>query len=149
MRIYIKPYESEWREKCAEVYTNIFNSEPFFYEWLNLPNVSRYFEDLENTPKFKGFLCFDENDEFVGACLGVVMDYFGVVQYEIKEIFVKLALQGLKYGSEMLELVEDELFDFGVNSIVLYCSADTKAVTFYERNDYERLDKTVHFNKWL
>ena len=135
-------------DDCAELFTRVFSAAPFYYSWLTEEKARRYCRDLLKTPGFAGFLYRSEG-KYIGACLGVINDYFSTVTYEIKEIFVDPKLQRKGTGSAMLVNLEKVLAARGVEAFTLYTQKGIPAYNFYVKHGYIHSSETAFFCKTL
>lgn len=144
----IEDYSASYKNVCIDMFLDIFSNTPFNYKWLNYNNILRYFTDLENTPNFKGFIYFLDNQP-VAFCLGVISDYFNTPKYHINEIFVKRQLQNSGIGSDMLDKIQSELFSYDISVIELSTSISKPAFNFYLNNGFVKSNDTVYMIKPL
>ncbi len=142
----LKKYEEKHRRICLKIFLDIFRSKPYSYDWIVDSKIERYFCDIEKSPKFFGFV-YEIGGEIIGFCLGVVVDYFNNISYDIKEICVKRQIQGKGIGSQMLKDIEQCLSENGVEVITLATLKTLKAFEFYQKKDFKQSENAVYFMK--
>lgn len=140
------PFTTEYLDIAADTFIDVFGNEPWNYNWITRDNIIRYFNDLYNTPCFRGFVLLEESG-VMGFCLGVVSDYFIAPYYEIKEIFVGRQYQKLGYGRQLLLFAEQELAKQDVCAVTLFTENNIPAYDFYLRNGYAVSLHAVHLSK--
>jgi len=148
----LKEYESADRKSALSVYLKTFAAPPFNYDWLDKAKADEYFADIENTPKFKGYLFYDgegASERLVGVCLGTYEDYFQAVSYNIKEIVIAAGAQGRGAGSAFIAAMAEELKKFGVTLINITTQRTIPAFEFYKKNEFVISDDTVTMVKFL
>ena len=144
----IKRMTSNNMEQAIELYLEVFKLEPFSYGWLKRNKVVRYFEDNEKTPGGYSMIYYHEaSSKPCGLCMGVVMDYFVLPTYDIKEFVVRRDVQGCGMGTRMMDEVAGHLLERGVEVITLTTQRDIPAYNFYKKNNFEDLDKTVFMSR--
>lgn len=128
-------YKKEYRENIVDIFFDVYFNPPFNFKWLNKNNISKYFVDMENTPNFYGFIFVYEN-KLIGACLGVINNYFKNNRYRINEIFIKRNYQGKGLGEKFLK--ETEIILSGENIEIIELSTDENAFSFkfYKKSGY-------------
>ena len=144
----VQPYTPGDLNDCADLYCELFTAPVWDYHWLKKESIARYFSDLSITPGFCGYL-WKEDQTMLGLCLGLITDYFGPAQYEIKEICIAQAYQRQGKGSAFLKEVEKRLLERGVSTITLFTLDKIPAYSFYVKNEYCHQYNTVHFMKQL
>ncbi len=132
----------------SELFYEVFTSEEWKFSWLTKDKAYNYFLDMFKTPNFNGFLLIDE-EEIIGACLGVGNPHFINNQFEIKEFFIKPTLQKKGIGSLFLNKIENTLIEMNYDLITLYTQKTIPAYKLYEKKQYNTLKDTVHMMKIL
>jgi aminoglycoside 6'-N-acetyltransferase I len=141
-------YTKDKREQCVKLFYKVFNSEPFFFDWLKQDSIERYFTDMENTPNFLSFILFKRN-RIVGACFGQVIDYFMYPEYKINEFFIEPDMQYQGLGSRLLTDVEFMVFEKDVTWINLFTQANMPSFNFYKKHGYSTSPDTLQMVKPL
>ncbi|SNS34256.1 Acetyltransferase (GNAT) domain-containing protein [Anaerovirgula multivorans] len=121
-------------EQCIELYIKVFNSEPWNETWTHETAKERL-TDLLHTPRFLGFLFYD-NDNLIGFIAGnSKKSYMGLTFY-LAELCINNQIQGKGYGSKLLLCLEDELKKRDIHSLYLLTSNGGLAKAFYLKNNY-------------
>lgn len=141
-------YDNSKREICSDIFYDVYKSPPFSYKWLKIEDVYRYFNDIENTPNFYGFI-FTIKNQIVGVCFGTISNYFSASKYYINEIYVKREFQNKGIGKKMLLEIEKFLIQNNIVAIELKTSKDSNSFIFYKNNGYEASKETVSMLKML
>ncbi len=142
-------YEASHRDQCIALFLKTFHEKPFEFTFLTPQNTERYFCDLEQTPKFLGFVYIVKNT-VLGFCLGIIVDYFNNISYDIKEIAVRYEIQGKGLGRQLLNEVEARLKrDYAVEAVTLATQSTIPAYEFYKKMGYILSENTVHLMKCL
>jgi aminoglycoside 6'-N-acetyltransferase I len=139
-------YEEKYTEDCVNLFVDIFKNKPFNFAWVEEDKIKEYFMDIENTPKFRGYVVID-NNEVKGFCFGVINDYFEVKSYEIKEIAVKKNEQRKGYGSKIILYIEEELSKEGVKKIRLVTKDKSAGHSLYIKQGYINIESIVCMSK--
>jgi len=135
-------------DSCVNIYYDMFTSPDWGFDWLTIENARRYFKDVSDSPRFKGYIYLN-GGEAAGCCLGEISDYFCTAQYTIKEIYIDPALQGKGHGSGFLSEIEADLKKYGIDNILLSTSRSVKAYNFYIKNGFIVSPETVFLVKFL
>lgn len=141
-------YDNSKRKICADIFYDVYKSPPFSYKWLKIEDVYRYFDDIENTPNFCGFLYTIKN-QIIGVCFGIISDYFSASKYYINEIYIKREFQNKGIGNKMLSEIEKILVKDNIVAIELKTSKNSNSFMFYQNNGYEISKETVSMFKML
>ncbi len=133
-------------EKVSGMFLEVFQSEPFNFDWINKKKALGYMTDLFNDSGFKGFT-YKDNGKTIGYCLGSYNRNMIADQYHIKEIFIKKESQHQGYGLKMLNEIEDFLKSVNIDVITLYTNIGIPAYNFYLKNNFQVMSDTVHMLK--
>ena len=93
-----------------------------------------------------GFVLF-QKDILIGACFGIVSDYFKIKKYHISEIFINKDFQGNGIGSMFLAQIEKNLFTKKIEVIELSTDRSKQAFSFYKKNGYIILKDNLNLIK--
>ena len=135
-------------DRCVKLYYDMFTSPEWGFTWLTMEKTRRYFTDMANAPRFKGYMYMQDGDA-AGACFGDISDYFKTAQYYIREIFVDQSIQGRGVGSRFLADIEADLKRCGIDNVILSTSRGIKAFDFYKNNGYIENPETAFLVKFL
>lgn len=69
--------------------------------------------------------------------MGNYEHWYEGLQYNLKEIFIDVSIQKSGVGRNILEFLEKNLKETGVNSIYLFTARVDKTEGFYKRNGYK------------
>jgi len=141
-------YNKKYRNICLKLFLNVFRSEPWNYSHLEDEKMALYFEDMENTPNFKGFI-YMEQETIQAFCFGIMSSYFGATTFDIKEIVVDVNAQGKGIGSKMLCDIERDLRKIDVSAITLMTRKEIAAFKFYDKNGYDVSEGAVVMSKFI
>lgn len=130
----IETFTEKYLEQCIELYINVFNSEPWNENWTH-QSASERLADLLNTPKFLGFLLFD-NDNLIGFIAGNSKQTYSGLTFYLAELCVNNKTQGKGYGSKLLHHLESELKQRNIQSLYLLTATGGLAEAFYLKNKY-------------
>jgi len=144
----VREYRNDDMNAAIELYMDCFLNPPFHYDWLRRDSIRRYFEDMERTPGFKGFV-FELDGTIAGILLGALQDYFACPTYDIKELIVSRASRGHGVGKSLLAGAEDALAKEGIGLVSLATADYLDAFEFYKKNGYAVSDNTVWMGKTL
>lgn len=143
----IEPITEKYLEQCIELYIDVFNSEPWNETWT-YQSASERLTDLINTPKFLGFLLFD-NDNLIGFIAGNSKKTYSGLTFYLAELCINNQTQGKGYGSKLLHYLEDELKQRNIQSLYLLTATGGLAEAFYLKNQYIINDSRVVIKKNL
>jgi aminoglycoside 6'-N-acetyltransferase I len=113
----IIPFTIDKIEQCTDLYINVFNSEPWNETWT-YQSAKERLTDLILTPKFQGFLLY-ENDDLIGFIAGNSKQSYTGLTFYLAELCINNQIQGKGYGSKLLRYLEDELRKREIQSIYL------------------------------
>lgn len=130
----ITPFSSVDLIACIDLYVKVFNDPPWSESWTYATAKERL-SDLIHTPKFMGFLLYEE-DLLVGFIGGNGKVTDTGASFYIAEFFINPNAQGNGYGSKLLAYLEKELIRQGVCSVYLLTSLGDVAEKFYIRQGY-------------
>jgi len=139
--------KSKHIEKCAELYVNVFNAEPWNDKWT-IETAYKRLNDIYSTPNFVGVL-YVENSDIKGAIFGNCEQFFDGMHYNLKEMFVSTELQGIKIGTKMLKILEEQILEPDVNTIYLFTSKGNKTSKFYIKNNFDQWDSMAMMGKGI
>lgn len=141
-------YDSSRRKICLDIFYDVYKNPPFNYKWLKIEDVCRYFNDIESTPNFYGFVFIVEN-QTVGVCLGTISDYFLNSKYSIDEIYIRREFQNKGLGKKMLSEIEEFLIQNNIAAVELKTSKNRSSFMFYKNSGYEISKEIVYMFKML
>lgn len=143
----IVPLTENHLKQCAELYIKVFNSEPWNETWTYHSAIERL-TDLIHTPKFLGFLLY-ENDNLIGFIAGNSKKSYSGLTFYLAELCINNKTQGKGYGTKLLHFLENELNKRDVQSLYLLTATGGLAEAFYLKNQYIINDNRVVIKKDL
>ena len=143
----IVPFTEDYLNQCIELYIDVFNREPWNETWAYLSAKERL-TDLIHTPKFLGFLLF-ENDHLIGLIGGNSKESYTGQTFYLAELCINNETQGKGYGSKLLLYLENELKKRDIQSLYLLTANGGLTEAFYLKNDYVINENRVVIKKNL
>ncbi|WP_445637147.1 N-acetyltransferase domain-containing protein [Nostoc sp. DSM 114161] len=140
----IQAFSTEYLDRCAYLYVEVFNSEPWNEEWSFNTARTRLFEII-NTPGFVGFVF--EQDELLGFLAGYCKQGQKSKSFYLEEICVRLDKQRQGIGTKLLNKLMDTLIYIEVNRVYLLTNKDGQAETFYTKHGYQRNQQMIFMRK--
>ncbi len=141
----VVPLTGENMQQCINLYMNVFTKKPWNEPWTEKSARERL-TDLLNTPKFMGYLFYDQGD-LIGMIAGHAKKSYSGMTFYVAELCVSASVQGKGYGSAILSRFENELLRHNINSLYLLTATGGAAQAFYERNGYTVNDQRVVLKK--
>jgi len=143
----IVPITTDKMEQCIELYINVFNSEPWNETWT-YQAAKELLADLIQTPKFLGFLLYDDG-ELVGLIAGNSKKTYTESTFYLAELCINNRMQGKGYGSKLLLSLEEELKERGIQSLYFLTAKNGPAEAFYIKNEYVINENRIVMKKSL
>ncbi|KAB8334586.1 GNAT family N-acetyltransferase [Scytonema tolypothrichoides VB-61278] len=140
----IQTFTTEYLDDCANLYVEVFNTEPWNEQWTIETARLRLFEIL-NTPGFIGFVF--QQDEVLGFVAGYCEQMQKGKGFYIKEICTRSDKQRLGIGTKLLNQLMNTLTAMEVTTIYLVTMKDGQAEAFYTTNGYQRSQKLIVMSK--
>ncbi len=134
------------REAMMAVIEDAFAGAPWYDNWQDRGQVSRYISDLVGQPNSLALGLFID-DQLMAVALGRVIHWYAWTQYRIDDLGVRTVMQGKGFGSRLLKAVEQYAAGHGIDCIVLRTNRQAAAYRFYLRNGYQRHDDEVCLKK--
>ena len=143
----IIPITNDELEQCIKLYIKVFNSEPWNETWT-YETAKERLTDLLHTPKFLGFLFYD-NDNLIGFIAGNSKKTDKGLTFYLAELCINNQIQGKGYGSKLLLHLEDQLRKRDIHSLYLLTSNEGLAKAFYLKNSYAIKENRIVMTKNL
>ncbi|BAY74096.1 hypothetical protein NIES25_05060 [Nostoc linckia NIES-25] len=140
----IQTFSTEYLDRCAYLYVEVFNSEPWNEEWSFNTARTRLFEII-NTPGFVGFVF--KQDELLGFLGGYCKQGQKSKSFYLEEICVRPDKQRQGIGTKLLNKLMDTLIYIEVNRVYLLTNKDGQAETFYTKHGYQRNQQMIFMRK--
>ncbi|AXI30248.1 GNAT family N-acetyltransferase [Priestia megaterium] len=141
----VVPFTAENMQQCIDLYLDVFTRKPWNEQWTE-ESAKERLTDLLNTPKFIGYLFYDQSD-LIGMIAGHAKKSYSGMTFYVAELCVSASLQGKGYGSAILSRFENELQRHDINSLYLLTATGGAAQAFYEKNGYAVNDQRVVLKK--
>ncbi|WEA42566.1 GNAT family N-acetyltransferase [Priestia aryabhattai] len=141
----VVPFTAENMQQCIDLYLDVFTRKPWNEQWTE-ESVKERLTDLLNTPKFIGYLFYDQGD-LIGMIAGHAKKSYSGMTFYVAELCVSASVQGKGYGSAILSRFENELQRHDINSLYLLTATGGAAQAFYEKNGYAVNDQRVVLKK--
>lgn len=143
----IVPITIDKIEQCIELYINVFNNEAWNETWTYRDAKERL-TDLIQTPKFLGFLLY-ENDDLIGFIAENSKQSYTGLTFYLAEFCINNQIQGKGYGSKLLLYLESELKKRDIQSLYLLTANRGLAEAFYLKNNYAINENRIVLKKDL
>ena len=130
----IRNLTKEDLEECSVLYTQVFNGEPWNDEWTT-ESATKRLQDIFISANFLGFVYVNEG-KIIGSVLGNLEHFYDGIHYNLREMFISSELQGNGAGSILMNSLEKELSNLGVNTIILFTSKGNRTSNFYIKNGF-------------
>ncbi|MBX9967601.1 GNAT family N-acetyltransferase [Priestia aryabhattai] len=141
----VVPFTAENMQQCIDLYLDVFTRKPWNEQWTE-ESAKERLTDLLNTPKFIGYLFYDQGD-LIGMIAGHAKKSYSGMTFYVAELCVSASVQGKGYGSAILSRFENELQRHDINSLYLLTATGGAAQAFYEKNGYAVNDQRVVLKK--
>lgn len=141
----LRNIEEDDIEICAELFMQVFSSDPWNEEW----SIVFANERLSHFYQSKGFfgVLAEEQNSVVGFALGNTEPFYFGSMFYLREMCIKTKLQNKGVGKEILKALEDELLTKKINRIYLTTERDIPAASFYQKNGFNYSEKMGFYAK--
>lgn len=133
--------------ECHAIFSNVFNNPPWNESWES-EAVAQRLEDCYRTPNFYGLIA-KNNGESLGFALGYIERWDKGKHFYLKEMCVASERQRCGIGTALMNALEEDLKNEGVEKLYLHTARDTLAQTFYKRRGFYVSSKMIMMAKWL
>jgi len=124
-------------EKCAEIYPEAYNAEPWNDNWT-YETAKALLTCYYNTPDFKGWAAI-ANNKIIGCAIGNVEPYYSGNIFILKELFVSANMQEAGIGSSLLAVMKQTLGKMNIKMIIL--STYRSIFNFYKKSGFEEMEE--------
>lgn len=115
-------------EKCAQLYAEVFSSEPWHENW----SPSLAYERLMHFYDSKGFVgVLAEEKEIFSFALGNIEPFYSGAFFYLREMCTKPNAQNQGIGKKTIKSLEDTLASMEVKNIYLITERSIPAANFY------------------
>ncbi|MEH2086365.1 GNAT family N-acetyltransferase [Nostoc sp.] len=140
----IQTFTTEYLDKCAHLYVEVFNGKPWNEQWTFETARTRLFEII-NTPGFVGFVF--KQDELLGFVAGYCKQGQKSKSFYLEEICVQPYKQHQGIGTKLLNQLMDTLTVMKVTGVYLLTKKDGQAEAFYTKHGYQRSQQMIFMAK--
>lgn len=133
--------ELEQLGEYAELFTEVFNAEPWNDSWTKELSAARI-KGFMTTSTFLGKAIYADG-ELKGIIFGQKEQYFNGMHFQIQEFCVRTDEQKKGYGSALLEALERELDEIGAVNIFLITSKGERTEGYYSKKGFQTSDFMV------
>lgn len=131
-------------EKCAELYSKVFSSEPWNEPW----DIEIAFKRLSHFYESKGFIgILAEDENVMGLVLGNYEPFHKGDVFYLREMCVDTTQQRSGIGEELLNKLERVLNKESIKSMYLATEKDIPAASFYKKNGFREYGQMGIFTK--
>lgn len=123
-------------DECAELFLKVFTADPWYDNWISLPQAKNYLGELIENPVFEGFVACESSD-IVAVCLGHMRSWWMGNEFFVDEFFVENGKQGNGIGTKMMDYVTSNLASNGYMRVILLTNKDVPAESFYLKNGFK------------
>jgi ribosomal protein S18 acetylase RimI-like enzyme len=135
-------------EECTELYTCVFNGEPWNDGWEEEDARERLLDIFSNR-KFWGIGIYDKEQKMIGFLVGYTEKWLSNHHFYLNEMCVKSELQGRGIGSKLIKELDVFCDKNDINCIYLLTAKDGQAEAFYKKNGFYVSPKMIMMSKSL
>lgn len=135
-------------EECTELYSNVFNGEPWNDGWVEDDARERLLDIFTNR-NFFGIGIHNQDQKLIGFLAGYTEKWLNNYHFNLYEMCVKTDLQGKGIGSQLLKKLEIYCNKNDINQIYLLTARDGQAEAFYKKNGFYVSPKMIMMSKRL
>lgn len=141
----IRNFVSEDMAQCFNLFVDVFNGEPWNDKWTK-ERAEQYLMDYVNAPGFKGVVAKHES-RMHGFLFGISKRWWSGDEFFVNEMCVKTDAQRRGIGTALLQYLESDLKESGIESVTLLTNRDIPAEHFYMKNGFSAIDRLVFLAK--
>ncbi|MBL7774937.1 MAG: GNAT family N-acetyltransferase [Saprospiraceae bacterium] len=124
---------------CAQVLVDAYNSEPWNDAWTPEKALEKL-QCFYQSPKFLGWMAYDEGDQLLGATVGNIEPYFSGDYFYLKEMFIAPKAQRQGVGSALFGAVKSHLDSEGIDMMILFTSNQGFPFDFWQRTGFQEME---------
>jgi aminoglycoside 6'-N-acetyltransferase I len=125
------PISEELLPACARLFVGVFNSPPWNESW-EAEIVELRLTEFFHSAGFYGLVAF-EGDEAMGFVLGHAEQWDKSKHFNLREMCVAAHSQRKGLGQSLIEALQTQLAEQGVEQIYLLTARSSPAQSFYEK----------------
>lgn len=132
---------------CANIYRNIYKTEPWNEEY-EISEIEKYISSyLDSDTK----VCFAlvDGESIKGVALGFIVPSISASYLRLEDICVDLTEQRKGYGSIFMELLANEVVKLGCDSVILGTQKDFPSHYFYLKNGFQEVESVLLYKDIL
>jgi aminoglycoside 6'-N-acetyltransferase I len=122
---------------CVELYVAVFNAAPWNDQWTPT-TASQRLADAYHAPGFIGLTAVVDQ-QIVGALVGNLEHFYTGPYFNLKEMFVCVSLQRQGIGEQLLVVLEQQLRQRQITSILLFTAQDFFPYAFYQQHGFHEI----------
>ena len=104
---------------AAKLFMDTFNDSPWNENWDSAFAIQRI-KNIYTTPGFKGVVCLENStSEIIGFCIGNIEAWENYEVFYLNELCIKSSYQCKGIGKKLINILEKELNNIGINKIFL------------------------------
>lgn len=141
--IHMTPWTKDHFEKTVSLYIAVFSAEPW-NDVLTDTQISDYLTALIQMNTFLGYsLIKEDTNELVGYAIGFVKPWYQGTEYVIDTLLIAPEHQGKGTGSSFIKMIEEDLRQKAIPTILLDTETNMPAVEFYAKNGFQPIPDNV------
>ncbi|MFL7791801.1 MAG: GNAT family N-acetyltransferase [Anaerolineae bacterium] len=142
------PIEEKDIPDCAEVFVEVFGSEPWNEQW-HITEAQTRLEEMAHTPGFHGIFVATDS-KILGFAMGHTEQWQrGKKHFYLQEICVRTEHQRRRLGTNLIHVLCQELMAMDVEAIYLLTAREGPAQAFYERLGFNVNPEMIMMGKYL
>ncbi|WP_057763114.1 GNAT family N-acetyltransferase [Cytobacillus praedii] len=142
LEVELNSLKSDMLHECVDLFIDTFSNEPWNDVYESKNQVVDFFENYMKNNYFIGYV-LKTGDELVGLSLGAKKPCLKGMEYYIDQFCVSEKFQGQGVGSIFLELIETDIKNQDINTIVLTTSKGFPSEKFYIKNGFKVSDNAI------
>ncbi|ESA36363.1 gnat family acetyltransferase [Leptolyngbya sp. Heron Island J] len=129
--MHLQPIQSGHLRECSNLFVSVFSNPPWNETWKQEVALRRL-KDCYNTPGSYGIVAIAENKIF-GFAIGYAEAWHTDKHFYLKEMCVQSTNQRSGIGTQIMDVLHQDLASKGISMIYLLTMRDSPAAAFYEK----------------
>lgn len=129
-------------DDCVNLFIETFTKEPWYDIYESREQVVKFFNNHLKNNYFVGYVAMLD-DKIVALSIGTKKPWIKGFEYYIDQFCVSYEMQGSGIGSWLINAIEKDIKEQGMNGIILNTERNYPAQEFYEKNGFKLLDDLV------
>ncbi|USB31655.1 GNAT family N-acetyltransferase [Paenibacillus sp. YPG26] len=134
-------------DSCVDLFIRVFNQEPWNDEWSR-DYAGHYLNDYVNASGFGGYIAEDE-EGIKGFIMGIRKKWWSGDEFFINEMCVDTSCQRSGIGSQLINIVHEDMQSRGISRITLLTNRGIPAEDFYKKHGFVEIERLIFMNKEL